>query len=150
MQNCREYRWEKIKQESNSRECGTMAWLHLAAVKLFFNLLHYCCLIALDCLSIPLLSANWANAVVCHYLWKSITRNWFSTVIRRYVSQELSWGFGAFHVLVWTWFDTISFCCWMWGKINSRHLKGINGEICGLATSGRYYDNQEMFSLKAT
>lgn len=66
------------------------------------------------------------------------------------VLQELSWGFRAFYVLVWTRFDTLSFCCWMGDKINSCHLYGIDGEMCGLADYWSYHDNQEIFSSKTT
>lgn len=66
------------------------------------------------------------------------------------VLQELSWGFRAFYVLVWTRFDTLSFCCWMGDKINSCHLYGMDGEMCGLADYWSYHDNQEIFSSKTT
>lgn len=60
----------------------------------------------------------------------------FPSTMRLCVSQQLSWGFWAFYALVWTRFDAVSFCCWMWDKINSCHLYGIDGEICGLNFPG--------------
>lgn len=62
------------------------------------------------------------------------------------VWQQLSWGFRAFHELVWSRFDTPSFRRWSGDKINSCHLYGTDGEMCGLADDWRYHDNQEIFS----
>lgn len=64
---------------------------------------------------------------------------------RQIVSQQFSWGFWAFHVLVWT-ADTLSFYCWM--ERNSCHLHRIDGEISGLADYWNYHDNREIFSSK--
>ena len=73
-----------------------------------------------------------SSVVIFGKVFKGSSKIDFPSNIRLCVSQQLSWGLRAFYVLVCTRFDTISFCCWMWDKINSCHFYGIHGEICGL------------------
>lgn len=72
------------------------------------------------------------SVIICGKVLKGSSKIYFPSDIRLCASPQLSWGFWAFYVHVGTRVVTISFRCWMWDKINSCHLYGIDGEICGL------------------